>query len=181
MKQQPILAPSHRKTIPNAISGVSETSAFSLLQPISNTRVTISFRKPWRKSLWGGNFVACSQCPALAVLKIDTGTNVLSITEGGVGERKNHIHTSPFSFSLQREATWSNQCWNPSRSLYTMIKLPNPGAKSPQGGPPPDPPLPRLTFPFALSSFPLSFPLPSSLDMWSWWGLKFPFLQLRPC
>lgn len=135
-----------------------------LLRPYLNKYVTISIRKSWRKSLWWGDLVAHSQCPAFAVLKIDTCTNVLSITRRG----KKKITYTPVPFlSARREATWSNQCWNLSRSLYTMIKFPNPWAKSPEGGPPPEPPLPRLTFPFALSSFPLSFPLPSSLDMWS--------------
>lgn len=53
--------------------------------------------------------------------------------------------------------------WNLSRSLYTMIKFPNPWAKFPWGGPPTSPSLSKLTFPFLNPLF-LLFPSPSSLS-----------------
>lgn len=71
-----------------------------------------------------------------------------------------------------------------SRSLYTMIKFPNPWAKFPWGGPPPTPSLSKLTFPLPLSCFLLlhffHFPYLKALIPDLWPAVRFQFLQLRP-
>lgn len=84
------------------------------------------------------------------------------------------------------EAIQSNMGWNLSRSLYTMIKFPNPWAKFPWGGPPTSPSLSKLTFPFPNPLSPLSLPFISFISPYLTalisdllLVLRLQFLQLR--